>query len=239
MPCSAWLRPGSLVARIVFQPIEETLLLHFSSSLHSPSTLLLLVFVLRISMHLLVLLPAFLPPLLPALIPLLLPRRYRETSAPSTLATYLTWYIPLLSLNGLLEAFHASSASPKQVALQARWMLASSTAFVAALFGFRTLVPAVPTEKALILSSCMGMLVRIAYALWHARTFFTDTDASQETLFRLSQILPSKAVAMTAGGSGVILRYISSTNRWSAGWSGWFQLIGVGGVLGLTTLYFV
>ncbi len=40
---------------------------------------------------------------------------------------------PSLELNGILEAFHAASATPQQVKTQAKWMIGSSAVFVACL----------------------------------------------------------------------------------------------------------
>ncbi|RXK36720.1 hypothetical protein M231_06027 [Tremella mesenterica] len=130
---------GSLIARIIFQPLEETLLLYFSSSLNSPSTLPLLILSLRFSTHLFLLILTFLPPLYPTILPLLLPKRYLLTSAPKTLETYLLWYIPLLSLNGVLESFHSASASPIQVSKQAKWMIGSSFIFIISLISLTQL----------------------------------------------------------------------------------------------------
>ncbi len=231
---SADLVSGSLVARIVFQPLEETLLLHFSTSLSAPSTPHLLIFVLHISAHLLLLLPAFLPPLLLAILPILFPRRYIHTSAPSTLETYLKWYIPLLSLNGILEAFHASSSTPGQVARQARWMIGSSAAFALGLFGLIHLPKAVQlgTEKALIYASCLAMLFRIAYAWQHASRFFAGRTGG----LSVSSVAPRLQAIVSTLVSGCILRILEQTGRWRVSWRGWMELVGAGGVLGLGVL---
>ena len=140
---------GSLVARIVFQPIEETSRVFFSKilsgssasstkthptpqaeeSLRTASTVLqtlLLAFT-----HLLLLLITFAPPYLPLATALVLPRRYLATSAPSILAVYV-YYIPAMAFNGVLEAFFASAASPADLRAQARGLLLFSLLFVGA-----------------------------------------------------------------------------------------------------------
>ena len=136
---------GSLVARIVFQPIEETARVFFSKTLSStapppsdskskPSprsaeslqtasavlTTLLLAFT-----HLLLLLLTFAPPYLPLALSLALPRKYLSTSAPRILAVYI-YYIPAMAYNGVLEAFLASAAAPSDLRAQARWLLVFS-----------------------------------------------------------------------------------------------------------------
>lgn len=120
---------GSLIARIVFQPIEETLRLFFTQILgadsknqaslrHAVDTLHAL---LAIQMAFSIILVAFGTAYLPIISPLLLPRQYLSTSAPSVLAAWV-WYIPVLALNGGLEAFHSSVATPRDLNAQSRYV---------------------------------------------------------------------------------------------------------------------
>jgi oligosaccharide translocation protein RFT1 len=60
------------------------------------------------------------PPLLPVVLQLVLPRRYLATSAPDLLQAWI-WYIPILAINGVLEAFVSSVATPADVHRQSRW----------------------------------------------------------------------------------------------------------------------
>jgi oligosaccharide translocation protein RFT1 len=124
---------GSLIARIVFQPIEETLRVFFSRTLSNTSkdkdseektrsvtqaanTLRSLLSV-QVSLSLIFI--TFGSAYLPIFLPLLLPQQYMETSAPRILAAWV-WYIPVLALNGGLEAFLSSVASPKDLNEQSR-----------------------------------------------------------------------------------------------------------------------
>jgi oligosaccharide translocation protein RFT1 len=215
---------GSLIARIVFQPIEETLLLHFSSCPLSPQNGPLISFITHISSYLLLLLPSFLPPLLPPLLSVFLPKKYLLTSAPSTLQTYLCFYIPLLSLNGVLEAYHTATATPRQMTKQTIWMVASSGVFVVALFALKFTLK---TETALISASCIAMGVRIVYAYLHAQ---------RQAGVGVRALLPKSAVTVTAVACGAVLRRIYKTGRWTQGWSTWLELLGFGGAMGLVTL---
>ncbi len=122
---------GSLVARILFQPVEETLRLFFSRllpSTHSPtpsartSALRTLHTVLSIQTAAALLLLVFGPPYLPIALPLLLPQAYLATSAPRVLAAWI-WYVPVLAVNGVLEAFLASVARPHELNSQSRCVL--------------------------------------------------------------------------------------------------------------------
>jgi oligosaccharide translocation protein RFT1 len=198
---------GSLIARIIFQPLEETLQLHFSRTLRTQptSTRHLLTYVVHISTHLLLLLPAFLPPILPILLPLLLPSRYRHTTAPSTLETYLTYYIPLMSLNGILEAFHASSATPQQIGRQARWMMGSSLAFAGSLWLLARERPGgISTEQCLVIASCVSMGVRILYAGNHAIRYFQTSPNGHG--IKATDILPHPAILAVVAVAAAVLR---------------------------------
>ena len=167
--------------------------------------------------------------MLPPILSILLPKRYLVTSAPRTLQTYLCFYIPLLSLNGILEAYHAATATPAQMSKQARWMIASSAAFVLGLWVFKAkLAHRLGTDTALIGASCVGMLVRIGYAFLHARA---TAGMDVRTLF------PKSFVTVVAVACGSVLRRIYQTGRWTQGWATWFELLGFGGALGLFTLF--
>jgi len=202
-----------LIARIIFQPLEETLQLHFSRSPDSPQTRHLLTYILHISSHLLLFLPAFLPPILPVILPLLLPARYRQTTAPATLEAYLTYYVPLMSLNGILEAFHASSASPAQIARQARWMIGSSGAFAGGLWVLGE-ARVGSTEQCLVYASCLSMVVRIVYAGNHARQYFKKTLP-----IPITDVLPHPTILAIAAVGAAVVRRLDGIN----------VLLGVGG----------
>ena len=120
---------GSLIARIVFQPIEETLRLFFSRTLgaktrereavqQAADTLNSL---LSVQIAFSIILIVFGTAYLPILLPLLLPQQYLSTSAPSVLATWV-WYIPVLAVNGSLEALLSSVATRKDLNLQSRFV---------------------------------------------------------------------------------------------------------------------
>jgi len=217
------------------------------------------------SLHLALLLPVFLPPLLPIILPILLPRQYKGTSAAATLQTYLVCYIPVLSLNGILESFHAASANPEQVARQAKYMIASSGAFALSLlvltrgaelaalsdikarvtdiFGAKPSLFVYTTEQALIYSSCIAMLVRIAYAFMHARRVAAEQtksrrepqSSSPSSLLSVSSIVPRPLVRHVVLVSGAALWYLAS--KASGSLRDQAGLFAVGAVAGLTVLF--
>ncbi|WWD01464.1 hypothetical protein V866_008408 [Kwoniella sp. B9012] len=235
---------GSLIARIIFQPLEESLLLHYSSSSPTSShTISLYTFTIRLSLYLTTIILSFIQPLYPSLAVILLPRQYQSTSAPSILHLYLISYIPLMSLNGITETFVTSSATPKQIREQSKWMIASSLVFALTLFGMTSKNASTifnkwswnvePTrEESLILASCSAMLVRIVFSLLHAKTTFSSK-------FRVKDVLPDLRIIIWNFSVWLLLDKLAKTGRWEVNWKGWIALIGTGGVLGLITLVFI
>jgi oligosaccharide translocation protein RFT1 len=133
-------RVGSLVARIVFQPIEEMGRVFFSKVLSDPSTqgqnrkslqqassaLLSLV---NVQLSFTVILAAFGPLYMSIALQILLPQQYFSTSAPSILSAWI-WYIPVLAVNGGLEAFVSSAATTDDLNRQSRYAIRSSSFFL-------------------------------------------------------------------------------------------------------------
>jgi oligosaccharide translocation protein RFT1 len=131
--CEPILFLGSLVARIIFQPIEETLRVFFSRILCGEArkkksddyraslaqSAIMLQSLLSIQISLSVILVIFGNASLPIFLPLLLPKQYLSTSAPQVLGAWI-WYIPVLAVNGGLEAFLSSVATPKDLNNQSR-----------------------------------------------------------------------------------------------------------------------
>ena len=107
-----------------------------------------------------------------------------------------------MSLNGILEAFHASSASPEQIARQARWMIGSSGAFASGLWILSGAKLGISTEQCLVYASCLSMIVRIIYAGHHARQYFKKSIP-----ISITEILPHPTIlAIAAAGAAVVRR---------------------------------
>lgn len=121
------------MARIIFQPIEETLRLFFSRILSSGTreiakdqyqaslkqSIDTLHSLISVQVAFSLILVVFGTAYLPVMFGLLLPKQYLGTSAPAVLAAWM-WYIPVLALNGGLEAFLSSVATPKDLNRQSR-----------------------------------------------------------------------------------------------------------------------
>jgi oligosaccharide translocation protein RFT1 len=126
---------GSLVARVVFQPVEETSRIFFShaladtpsstskgpswQSLQSASSVLLSILAVQCSSA--VLLLVFGLAYMPIAVYILLPSQYITTSAPEILTAWV-WYIPVLAVNGVLEAFLSSVSDTRNLNKQSRFV---------------------------------------------------------------------------------------------------------------------
>ncbi|KAF8966965.1 Rft protein-domain-containing protein [Flammula alnicola] len=213
---------GSLIARIVFQPIEETLRVFFSrilgggakekeseeqkTSLRQSAETLRSLLSIQTSMS--VILLVFGSAYLPILLPLLLPAQYLSTSAPSVLAAWV-WYIPVLAINGGLEAFLSSVATPQDLNQQSRWMIGFSVIYIAsAIFLYRAGLG----DASLVYANIVNLSVRIAYCLHFVTRFFSRSKPSQR--FRWQDSLPSWGLCVVTALSFLLLRF--SETRLSA-----------------------
>ncbi|KAL8710879.1 MAG: hypothetical protein Q9220_004683 [cf. Caloplaca sp. 1 TL-2023] len=177
---------GGLVARMMFQPIEESSRTLFSRLLYqtpSPNGVIsqqsgnlgseqkqqadqaamylqrLLRLYLLISLIAVAIGPAFSPHILR----FIAGSRWSNSEAPAVLAAYC-YYIPLLAVNGILEAFVSAVASPAQLRTQSAWMLACSAAFVGS--GYLMLKVLDQGAKGLVYANSVNMVCRILWS-WH------------------------------------------------------------------------
>ncbi|KAI1812608.1 Rft-1-domain-containing protein [Poronia punctata] len=170
---------GSLLARLVFQPIEESSRNYFSKLLSSQSSdndektkdgdrkiavakartdlqallkfyLLLGIVVVTIG-----------PYAAPLLVQIVAGPRWSGSGAGAVLARYCL-YIPLLAVNGVAEAFVSSVATKSEVHRQSLWMGLFSLAFAAA--GFVSLRVLDLGAAGLVYSNAINMLCRIVWS---------------------------------------------------------------------------
>ncbi|KAK3489960.1 Rft protein-domain-containing protein [Neurospora crassa] len=198
---------GGLLARLVFQPVEESSRSYFSrlladsstspsskpsspsskpssTALHQASTSLttLLKSYLLLSLPLLV----FGPPASSPLLTLIAGRRWTSSSssstttttvpidsAPATLSFYM-YYIPLLALNGILEAFVSSVASEAQVHRQSLFMTFFSLVFAGT--GYLTLKVWGMGARGLVVANAVNMACRIAWCWGFVGRWFAERN---------------------------------------------------------------
>ena len=228
---------GGLLARILFQPIEESSRSFFARLLPSKpdhltatekksaqtGTQQVVVYLTRL-LHaylLLSLLATTLgPPLSRPILHLVAGPSWSTTEAPLVLSSYC-YYIPVLALNGILEAFVAAVATSAELQLQSLWMIAFSALF--AMTGFVVLGLLELGARGLVLANVVTMSGRV---LWSWR-FVTTVLKKRGGHLKVSQILPSSG----AIASSVVSRAILQSLKIEGG--NFVDLVKAGGVAGV------
>lgn len=91
------------------------------------------------------------------------------SGAGEVLGTYC-YYIPLLAINGVSEAFVAATASTKDLRDQSFWMAGFSVAFAGSAYVFLTVLEL--GAKGLVFANCVNMAARIVFNFTFVKTFF-------------------------------------------------------------------
>jgi oligosaccharide translocation protein RFT1 len=218
---------GGLVARLVFQPIEESSRSYFSrllapseltsttsSSKEPPAApppepatnqaLVALQSLLKSYLLLSLVITTLGPTAAAPLLSLVAGPRWAGSGAAECLAAYM-WYIPLLALNGVAEAFVASVATEAEVHRQSAWMGVFSVVFGAAGFVFLRVLGW--GAVGLVVANGINMACRI---VWCA-VFITRYFEGRGTRFEVLGVMPSPG-AMLAGAvtSQVVRRVVVS-----------------------------
>ncbi|KAJ2920988.1 hypothetical protein H1R20_g16105, partial [Candolleomyces eurysporus] len=218
---------GSLLARIVFQPLEETLRVFFSRLLTSQKkqdyqqAADALTALLSVQITISVLFVIF-------------------GSAYLVLGAWV-YYIPVLALNGGLEAFLSSAASTKDLNRQSRWMFAFSVIYISAAvmlyrLGFG--------DVSLIYANTVNLAARILYCLSFASRFFVAKERSVN--FGVWQLVPPIPFLVASAAASLLIKLSASwlgveATLKSVGKYAVFQKnvllhVGVGGSLGVSCL---
>lgn len=218
---------GGLAARLVFQPIEESSRSYFSRLLapSEPTTTttssketppqpqsepatnqahLALQSLLKSYLLLSLIITALGPTAASPLLSLVAGPRWAGSGAAACLAAYM-WYIPLLAINGVAEAFVASVASEAEVHRQSAWMGVFSVVFGTAGFVFLRVLGW--GAVGLVVANGINMACRI---VWCA-VFITRYFKGRGVRFEVLGVMPSPG-AMLAGAvaSQVVRRVVAS-----------------------------
>ncbi|KAL8657090.1 MAG: hypothetical protein Q9226_002265 [Calogaya cf. arnoldii] len=238
---------GGLVARVVFQPIEETSRSLFGRLLHQPvsstdktragsatatrqqvdQAATYLRFVLRFYVLICTLAVAIGPSFSPLLLRIIAGSRWSDSEAPSVLAAYC-YYIPLLAVNGILEAFVSAAATLEELHVQSAWMIAFSAAFVGT--GFLLLNVWDQGAQGLVVANAVNMLCRIAWS-WQ---FVEGHLRRRGARLNFAAMLPSVGTMMYACGTAWYLsrvKLVLGGSLWQLG-----QGVAAAGSCGLVTL---
>ena len=198
---------GGLIARMLFQPIEESSRNMFAklcanvdpvpnvqaaektkkdeASKHNISQASK---VLSTILHMYAIISLFAVTLGPTLAPLLLSviagKKWSATTASNVLATYC-YYIPFLAVNGVTEAFVAAVATNKELYKQSVSMGVFFVVFAGSAWFFIAQLEL--GGSGVVLANTVNMGLRIVWNLWFIKKFFGDRGFT----FKVSATLPS------------------------------------------------
>ncbi|KAJ5721147.1 uncharacterized protein N7483_009081 [Penicillium malachiteum] len=175
---------GGLIARIMFQPLEESSRNLFSRLLSPDETgkrnitqvrfaKQHLTDLLRAYQLLLVLVFPIGPIVVAQGLHLLGSRQWASPQVGDLLSLYC-YYIPFLAFNGITEAFVASAASPKEIRHQAIWMGAFSVCYALAAYLF--LEVWFMGAYGLVLANIVNMAVRILWSYMFIRSYLAQHE---------------------------------------------------------------
>lgn len=166
---------GGLMARLLFQPIEESSRTAFGKLLSrvdkdrrlDSQSLNSAVNQLSDMLHLYgivaVLSSCFLYTLLPLLVRFIVGRAWFSSEIAGILSIYC-YYIPFMAYNGILDAFVTSVATPAELRQQSLWMAAFTTSYFAAAYVLLTVLDL--GARGLVLGNIFNMLLRILWSVW-------------------------------------------------------------------------
>nr|UWK20231.1 oligosaccharidyl-lipid flippase [Trichoderma stromaticum] len=204
---------GSLLARLLFQPVEESSRSYFSRLLSSPSSSSNsqsssvkeakrnLHTILRLYILLSAIIVSIGPFAAPALLSIVVGRRWAGSGAGQVLGTYC-FYIPFMGLNGITEAFVASVATEAQVHRQSFWMGIFSAVFAASAFLLMSVFPL--GAQGLVYANSINMLCRI---IWSG-VFITGFFKSHGLDFAPASLFPTTTISVSLSTLG-LLRWLN------------------------------
>lgn len=198
---------GGLIARMLFQPIEESSRNLFAKlcadtkptpaarSAEQTQSLTKASRILKMVIRVYMLISLFAAILGPKVAPLLLSivagSKWANTSASDVLATYCR-YIPFLAINGVTEAFVAAVATNGQLYTQSLFMGLFFAGFAGSAWYFISHLAW--GASGVIAANSVNMGLRIIYNMWFVQRFFKERGVS----FSLFDCLPSNPVLLSA-----------------------------------------
>ena len=204
---------GGLVARLVLQPIEESSRNYFGKLLSSegtPSkpTILKardnLQTLLRAYVLLSICVLAIGPTVAPLLLKIVAGSRWTSSGAGDVLATYC-YYIPLLAINGVTEAFVSSVASEEDIKAQSVWMVLFTLCFGGAAYLFLQFLGM--SAEGLVWANVLNMVLRILWSGIFVRRWLARKGGAE---LRLSSLMPKPLTVAAGVGTAAVVRGLES-----------------------------
>lgn len=203
---------GGLIARLLFQPIEESSRNYFGKLLSSLDGPLSNQTVSKAAGNFHSLLRGYIflsvciltvgPTLAPFLLQIVAGSRWATSGAGQVLSTYC-YYIPLLAVNGITEAFVSSVATKSEVDNQSVWMLAFSLGFAAAAYVFLRVLNL--GAEGLVWANALNMAFRIAWGTAFIRLYLRKYKSDLD----FTAIMPRPLTMAAAVSTYAILAQMS------------------------------
>ena len=195
---------GGLIARLLLQPVEEVSRNYFGKALSAingaPSkeavlnTRDQLLRLLRVYILLSVCVVSVGPTTAPLLLEKVAGSRWATSGAGSVLAVYC-YYIPLLAVNGLTEAFVSSVSTESELHRQTIWMVGFFFAFAGASFTSLRILHL--EAEGLVWANALNMLLRIMWCTAFIKAYLRRYGAGLEMRMLLPRPITVAAGAVT------------------------------------------
>jgi len=177
---------GSLVTRLLFAPIEESLrlflarLLTTQNSRNLKLSMDVLVNLTKFYLYLSLLIVIFGPVNSSFLLQFLIGSKWSTTAVLDTIRVYC-FYLPFLSMNGIFEAFFQSVATGDQILKHSYFMMTFSGIF---LVNCWILIEKLDLSiNGLIISNIINMILRIIYCIIFIKNFYSKLYTKESSFF--------------------------------------------------------
>ncbi|KAK9456515.1 Rft protein-domain-containing protein [Dipodascopsis uninucleata] len=229
---------GSLIARLIFAPVEETVRILFAKLLSPPLTISnlrsssdTLTTILRVYCYISLCSIIFGPALAPTFIGLVAGKQWTANISTSSVLSVYTYYIPFLAINGVLEAFFQSTATPEQIRQQS--IALSGLPFVFGASGYILMRVFKIGASGLIYANILSMFIRILLCVVWITRFYDENEISvdeksamkeatgrnQERLspLRRRTAYPSTQVLLSCASAWTIIKLLGNVQSISKG----------------------
>lgn len=212
---------GGLLARILFQPIEESSRNLFSALLSPNETdepgvqsvdaaKSHVIDIMRGYGILSILIVPIGPTLAPHMLHILGGRRWTSPEVDGLISLYC-YYIPFLAFNGITEAFVSSTATPAELRRNAGWMGAFSVSFAVAAYMFLKIGGL--GAQGLVLANMVNMFARLLWSYAFIKAYFVHRKKE----FALSNVSLRLRTYAAAGMSAALMmaqpEYFTTSSR--------------------------
>lgn len=225
---------GGLVARIVFQPIEESSRNSFGMLLAQDkmngkskdglnSALRHLSTVLRFYSIISIFAFFFAPFLLPLLVKYVVGSRWFSPEVAGLLSSYAV-YIPFMAFNGIAEAFVSSVASTADLRRQAIWMAGYTAIFGVSAYVFLQVLSL--GARGLVYANAANMFFRTAWSWLYIQGYAKEHDARLNT-----QLIIPNPMSIATGVA--VAAYLRTASQGNPGLVEFVIMIAVCGIAGI------